>query len=140
MVPKRQFYIGIWGLLILVYSWLAYQILAINKIDSNIAVQLTCPSKKWLGLPCPGCGTTRSLLSILSGDLVVALRLNPFGFLALIFLIIAPLLIVYDLVANKQSAWLIYSKTEHILRNKFVLCAVLTIILANWYWNWIKFA
>ena len=114
--------------------------MAANESTSNIAVQLTCPSKNWLGLPCPGCGTTRSLLSILSGNFEYAIWLNPLGYFALVFLIIAPPLFLIDMLTKKQTVWVLYTKTEHILQNKIVQLTVLIFILANWYWNWIKFA
>ncbi len=35
------------------------------------------------GLPCPGCGLTRSVSGLLHGDLAHSLRYHPLGFLAL---------------------------------------------------------
>lgn len=40
---------------------------------------MPCPSMQVLGLPCPGCGMTRSCLSLLRGDWAASWRLNPFG-------------------------------------------------------------
>ena len=40
---------------------------------------MPCPSMQVLGLPCPGCGMTRSCLSLLRGDWAGSLRFNPFG-------------------------------------------------------------
>ena len=40
---------------------------------------MPCPSMQVLGIPCPGCGMTRSCLSLLRGDWAASLRLNPFG-------------------------------------------------------------
>lgn len=36
-----------------------------------------CPIHEYLGLLCPGCGTTRALAALLHGHLAEALRLNP---------------------------------------------------------------
>lgn len=139
-LPKRRFYLGIWVLLVSVYCWLSYSILVSNKPISNKSALLTCPSQKWLGLPCPGCGTTRSLLSILNGNLGEAMRWNPLGYLALVVLAIVPLLLLIDLIAKKETVWNLYTKAENLLQNKSVLITVLIFILVNWYWNWIKFA
>jgi hypothetical protein len=119
---------------------MAYSILASKESIPNASAYLTCPSQKWIGLPCPGCGTTRSLLSILNGNFKLALNWNPFGFLALAFVAITPILLLIDFFAKQQTAWLIFNKTEIWLKNRFVLFSVLIIILLNWWWNWIKFA
>ncbi len=39
-----------------------------------------CPFKRLTSLPCPTCGATRSVLSLLSGDLATAFLYNPMVF------------------------------------------------------------
>jgi hypothetical protein len=36
-----------------------------------------CPWHTWTGWPCPGCGTTRALSSLLHADVLSALAFNP---------------------------------------------------------------
>lgn len=50
--------------------------LAFTRVGWDV---MPCPSMKVLGLPCPGCGMTRSCLSLLRGDWAESWRLNPFG-------------------------------------------------------------
>jgi uncharacterized protein DUF2752 len=38
-----------------------------------------CPFRLLTGLPCPGCGLTRSLVSLLHGDLSAAVFFHPLG-------------------------------------------------------------
>jgi hypothetical protein len=38
---------------------------------------LTCPSRKFLHLECPGCGFQRSVLALLAGDWAGSFRLYP---------------------------------------------------------------
>lgn len=40
-----------------------------------------CYSRRWLGIECPGCGLTRSFISIMHGQFARAWRFNPAGFL-----------------------------------------------------------
>lgn len=47
----------------------------------------TCATKSLFGFECPGCGMTRSFISIADGDLVRAWIFNPAGIL--VFLIVA---------------------------------------------------
>lgn len=50
-----------------------------------------CPSRELLGLPCPGCGLTRSILLILRGRFAESWQLQPFGYawlaLAMVFIL-----------------------------------------------------
>ncbi|MCC6334823.1 MAG: DUF2752 domain-containing protein [Myxococcales bacterium] len=47
---------------------------------TGLSVDL-CPLHQATGLPCPGCGMTRSLAALTQGDFSTAAGLNPFGFL-----------------------------------------------------------
>jgi Protein of unknown function (DUF2752) len=42
-----------------------------------------CPIHHYLGILCPGCGTTRALAALLHGNVSEALRLNPLTTLSL---------------------------------------------------------
>jgi hypothetical protein len=53
---------------------LLYFALACRGIDP-----MPCPFLKVTGLPCPGCGMTRSCLAMLRGNWAQVWRLNPFG-------------------------------------------------------------
>ena len=51
-----------------------------------------CPFRLLTGLPCPGCGLTRSLVCLLHGDLAMSLAFHPLGppvALALLVLVLA---------------------------------------------------
>jgi Protein of unknown function (DUF2752) len=41
------------------------------------ANMLTCPSKKYLHIECPGCGLQRGFIALLQGDIPASLRVYP---------------------------------------------------------------
>lgn len=45
------------------------------------AVLVPCPFLTLTGIPCPGCGMTRSCLALVHGDLALAWSYHPFSFL-----------------------------------------------------------
>ncbi len=45
---------------------------------SGVLLRLECPIRALTGLQCPGCGSSRCISAIGSGDFVAALRHNPF--------------------------------------------------------------
>lgn len=46
-----------------------------------------CPSRLITGVPCPGCGLTRSVTSLEHGDVAKAWRYNPFGIVAMLVIL-----------------------------------------------------
>lgn len=46
-----------------------------------------CPFKLILGLPCPGCGMTRSVVTLLHGDPAASLYFHPLGLPLVLFLV-----------------------------------------------------
>ena len=94
-----------------------------------------CLFKRITGIPCPSCGSTRSVLSILNGDFAGALLWNPFGLIIISILILAPLWILYDIVLHKDSFLQIYNRTEIFLERKWIAIILILLVIMNWIWN-----
>jgi len=114
------------------FIWLAitYSRSTWNEIDPGV-----CLFKRLTNVPCPSCGSTRSVLSLLQGDFWGALYWNPFGFILMAILVIAPLWILFDLVSRKATLFNFYTKAELFLNRKWVAITAVLIVLMNWIWN-----
>src|SRR5882762_1452058 len=71
-----------------------------------------CLFKKTTGIPCPGCGGTRSFVLALYGDFWFALKMNPIGVMFLLGLI---LLVIIQLVFVASSLGY-FQRTACVLR------------------------
>lgn len=94
-----------------------------------------CLLKHFTNIPCPSCGSTRSLLSILNGNFSEGFYLNPLGYILLVIMITAPIWIIYDWISNSQSLLIFYKKTEQFLSQKTVAIPTILLVLINWAWN-----
>jgi hypothetical protein len=66
-----------------------------------------CSFKAYTGLPCPGCGLTRSLIDIAHGDLRGALVMNPIGLVLFPLFAALGLLTFTPAVKRRQiAAWI----------------------------------
>lgn len=63
-------------------------LLAVYAVATQLAFGTVCPMVIFCGLPCPGCGLTRAVCSILLGDLKSAVEYNLTAFLWLPFLLL----------------------------------------------------
>jgi hypothetical protein len=64
-----------------------------------------CPCRLVLGVPCPFCGLTHSLLAAGQGDLAHAFALNPLGLVAPLVAVALLVALVRALRADVPLAW-----------------------------------
>lgn len=113
------------------YSWFFF---AQESIVAKETVTL-CPLKLTADLPCPSCGTTRSVSTLMDGHYLNALIINPLGWLAASFLLIVPFWIGFDIVSRSNSLLRAYAKMETLMQKPTVYIPAIALILANWIWN-----
>jgi hypothetical protein len=118
------------------YSWLGYHLFFSNNKSESITV---CPIKWATGIPCPSCGSTRSVLSILHGEFWNALLLNPLGYVVLSIMFAIPIGLAFDFFSGQNRLIDVYKKTEEKIRRKPLAIFLITIIIVNWIWNIFKY-
>ena len=113
------------------YSWL------VMHIDSRWVsfVGPICIFKKVTGIPCPSCGSTRSMIALIHGDFLSGILWNPMGLLLLGGLIIFPIWLLHDLSRKRDSFHIFYTSIEKKLMQKHVAWPLLLLVLLNWGWN-----
>lgn len=97
-----------------------------------------CLFHRVTSLPCPSCGTTRSIQAVLHGQFETALWLNPLGYLALVCLIVLPVWLLRDLVRQQASLYQTYQYLEATIRKPKYAIPAIALMLANWCWNLVK--
>ncbi len=131
--PYRQLYLILTLALVAGYAWLFY---TLNLYPDNPSGESgVCLFREVTGVPCPSCGSTRSIAQILKGDMKGALLWNPFGFIIMVIMLVMPVWLVIDLVSGKDALYRFYVKLENILKIKWVAVATIILVLANWAWN-----
>ncbi len=111
------------------YAWLALH-------AGNFSVPTPCLFKLATGLPCPACGTTRSVILLLAGHPKEAFFMNPLGIFFAPALAITPLWLVYDWLRKSATLSIFVARLErNILINRWVAVSCATILLLNWGWN-----
>jgi hypothetical protein len=95
----------------------------------------TCLIKSITGVPCPSCGTTRSILELLGGHLISSLQWNPMGIIVLAIMVISPVWILVDLFFQKESFLRQYNRIENQLKSKWIAIPAIALVLVNWVWN-----
>ena len=94
-----------------------------------------CLIKTLTGVPCPSCGTTRSVFELLDGHLISSLQWNPMGIMVLAIMVISPLWILVDLLFKKESFLRYYSRVENQLKSKWIAIPAIGLVVVNWIWN-----
>ncbi|RZJ36020.1 MAG: DUF2752 domain-containing protein [Flavobacterium sp.] len=116
------------------YSWLFYS-LASDNDPGNLHL---CFFKSITGIPCPSCGTTRSVSSLVHGDLVGAIQMNPLGIIVSAIMAVLPFWLVADLISQSSSLWKFYHQVEEKIKKPPIALTLAALVLINWIWNIIK--
>ncbi len=94
-----------------------------------------CIIKHTTHVPCPSCGSTRSVLSLLHGDVSGAMWWNPLGFILLAIMVVTPIWILFDLATRKSTLHKFYHKAELMLKRRWIALPAIALVLVNWVWN-----
>lgn len=114
------------------YIWLSFS-LTNSGIESN-SIEV-CIVKHVTGIPCPSCGSTRSVISLIRGDFQEAFTTNPLGYIIGLIMLFAPLWITFDVITRKNSLFEFYKKTEFNLKKLQYALPLLLLVIFNWIWN-----
>lgn len=101
---------------------------------STLAIQPFCPLKKLIGIPCPGCGSTRAILYLSKGRFREALYMNPLALLVALFCAIAYFWAFADLLKNRNTLEIFLTTP---LSPKYLPLLLIPILL-NWIFNFYK--
>jgi hypothetical protein len=114
------------------YVWLYISLVYNNS--SNLLVDV-CIIKHTTNIPCPSCGSTRSVVSLIKGNFTEAFFINPLGYLVAVIMLISPAWIIIDLVTKKLTFLQFYKKIEIYLRKPHLAILLVMMLLFNWAWN-----
>ncbi|MDR2057047.1 MAG: DUF2752 domain-containing protein [Dysgonamonadaceae bacterium] len=78
---------------------------------------LTCPSKHFFYLDCPGCGFQRSIIALLEGDVLQSFRLYPATIPIIFCFIFTGLHIKFD-----------FKEGAAIVKGLFIFCVIIIVI------------
>jgi hypothetical protein len=132
-MSKKKLYIFFFALSLIGYIWLAWNVFEQSAHDT---LPSFCLFKEVTGIPCPSCGTTRSLIALINGNIRESLLINPFGPMMAFALLIIPLWIAVDTLGRSDSFYRFYGWTERLLAtNKWISIPAIVIVALNWIWN-----
>ena len=117
------------------YIWLYLNMAYDFTKNSSLEV---CIIKRLTNIPCPSCGSTRSIISLLKGNYIEALMLNPIGYLLATIMLIIPIWIFMDIKLSKNNLLRCYQKIEIYLKKPKYAVPLILFIVINWIWNIIK--
>lgn len=89
-----------------------------------------CAFKAFTGIPCPTCGSTRSLMHLAHGDVAGSLILNPLFSLAMITALVLFFARLAHIPFSRSRIALIHTRREGI----FFRAVIAGLFLVNWFY------
>jgi hypothetical protein len=132
-LSRKKLYILLSAALIAGYTWIFYENTANPAGESDDIT--VCLLKHVTNIPCPSCGSTRAVVSLLHGNFITALTTNPMGIIIALIMIFTPVWIMFDLITEKKTLLEFYYKTEDFLRKPKVAVPLIVLVFINWIWN-----
>lgn len=113
------------------YIWLY---IGLTKQTENKSVEV-CLIKHTTNIPCPSCGSTRSVISLTKGNFIEALKINPLGYIVAIIMFLTPLWITVDIATKRETLFEFYRKIEKYLKRPQYIIPLILLVIINWIWN-----
>lgn len=132
---RDKFYILLMALCLCSIVWIIF---CVNNQDGQGLWQ-GCLSKQILHIPCPSCGTTRSVISIIKGDFLNAVLINPLGYIAIISIVIIPIWIIIDCSTGKSTLVNTYHACLRFIKQAYIYIPLIILTICNWIWNIVKY-
>jgi hypothetical protein len=114
------------------YIWLYLSIT--SNVTENTSVEV-CLIKHATNIPCPSCGSTRSVISLTKGNFVEAFDSNPIGYIVTLIMLIAPIWIIVDIILRSNTLFVCYQKIESELKKPKLAIPLILLVIINWIWN-----
>ena len=114
------------------YIWLYYSISTSKYQNQSIEV---CLIKYITNIPCPSCGSTRAILSLIKGNYLETYNLNPFGFIIALIMLVAPFWIIGDILFRNNTLFYFFKRIDALLKKTKFLIPLILIVIINWIWN-----
>jgi hypothetical protein len=124
----RKVYSAFFIILIAGYVWIY-----LNKVDPHFGI--TCIFKYTTGIPCPSCGTTRAVMSILDGNILGPIQFNPLGYFYIIALLVLPFWLLLDFFTERNTLINFYAICINKLSKRKIAVPFFSLIIINWAWN-----
>jgi len=109
--------------------WVVLNVRSVHIIFSG------CLFHKITGLPCPACGSTRAVISFLSGNFIEAISINPLGLVTASLFTVLTIWVLRDLLTQSDSFYQMYHKGEQFIRKRKIAFTLIFLVIANWLWN-----
>ncbi len=97
MSAKRKIYGILIAMLTIIIPYLI--MLSDQHVESS---QSLCPFKLLTGLPCPGCGITKSIIFLYKGELTKSLSYHIFGPFVILFCIVSIIVLTMEIITHKE--------------------------------------
>ena len=130
-VSRNKLYALLFTACIAGYIWLFIG-MSQEHAKSKTAV---CFIKKITNIPCPSCGSTRSILSLIRGDFMEAFYINPMGYLIAFILFLSPIWIIADIITKRNSLFNFYQRVETDIKRPQLAIPLVILVIINWIWN-----
>jgi hypothetical protein len=131
-MTKKHFYFFVSGVCIAGYIWTV-----LNFFNHSIR-GLGCLFHKTTSIPCPSCGTTRSIIALLRGKLCESLYINPLGIIVFSIALALPIWMLIDLITGKASLFEFYNRINRKFSFNIFTISIIVLLIANWVWNIFK--
>lgn len=132
-LSRNRFYLYLSLACLVGYGWVA--LIGGLRPEEIATTYDVCLVRHFAHVPCPSCGSTRSVLSLMHGDIAGGLYWNPLGFVIFSIMVISPFWIVFDILLKKDTYYHFFLRFEETLRRKAVAIPAIALLLLNWIWN-----